>query len=98
MQEVSQETPTPVPPRRRQRGRLSQLFRSKVRPIFSRRLSHLATVVLPPLYMFYMRLVWATSRVESREFLALKEIIVKYNGAVGLLWHEEVMTVAFGYY
>jgi lysophospholipid acyltransferase (LPLAT)-like uncharacterized protein len=44
-----------------------------------------------------MRFVWATSRIEGREFVALKQVIAHHNGAVGLLWHEEVMTVAFGY-
>ncbi len=48
--------------------------------------------------MLYMRLVWATSRIEGRDFVRLKENIARHNGAVGLLWHAEVMTVAFGYY
>lgn len=78
--------------------RLALFFRRKIRPIFSRRLSHLAAVVVPYIYLFYMRLVWATSRVDPGNFLALKDIIAQYNGAVGLLWHEEVMTVAYGYY
>ena len=91
--------PATLPPRRaRHRGRLARFFRSKLRPIFSRRLSWLAAAVVPFLYMLYMRLVWATSRIEGRDFVRLKEIIAQYNGAVGLLWHEEVMTVAYGYY
>ena len=52
---------------------------------------------MPPLYLLYMRLVWATSRIEAHDFLTLKEIIATHNGAVGLLWHEEVLTVAYGY-
>jgi hypothetical protein len=44
-----------------------------------------------------MRAVWRTSRIETHDILALKGIIAEHNGAVGLLWHEEVMTVAFGY-
>jgi lysophospholipid acyltransferase (LPLAT)-like uncharacterized protein len=75
----------------------SRLFRSKIRPLFSRRLSRLAAYLVPPLYLLYMRLVWRTSRIETHNFLTLKEIIAEHNGAVGLLWHEEVMTVAFGY-
>jgi lysophospholipid acyltransferase (LPLAT)-like uncharacterized protein len=82
----------------RQRGRLARFLRRKLRPIFSRRLSSLAAAVVPRLYMGYMRLVWATSRIEGGDFVRLKEIIAAHNGAVGLLWHEEVMTVAFGYY
>ena len=60
-------------------------------------LSRFAALVVPWLYLAYMRLVWATSRVEPHDFPRLHDIIVQYNGAVGLLWHEEVMTVAYGY-
>jgi lysophospholipid acyltransferase (LPLAT)-like uncharacterized protein len=48
--------------------------------------------------MGYMRLVWITSRVEPHNFGELERISVEYNGAVALLWHEEVLTVAYGYY
>ena len=75
----------------------ARFFRKKIRPLFSRRLSALAAMVLPYVYLSYMRFVWATSRIEGREFVALKQIAAQYNGAVALLWHEEVMTVAFGY-
>ncbi len=54
-------------------------------------------MLVPSLYVLYMRLVWNTSRIEPGNFLVLKDIIARHNGAVGLLWHEEVMTVAFGY-
>ena len=84
--------------RKRSQSWPARMFRRKVRPIFSRRLSRLAAVVVPYLYIAYMRLVWATSRVDPGNFLALKDVIIAHNGAVGLLWHEEVMTVAFGYY
>jgi lysophospholipid acyltransferase (LPLAT)-like uncharacterized protein len=92
-------TPPPATPARRPRRRhwLAQFFRSKIRPHFSRRLSHLAAICVPPLYLLYMRLVWATSRIEAHDFVRLKDIIATYNGAVGLLWHEEVLTVAYGY-
>jgi lysophospholipid acyltransferase (LPLAT)-like uncharacterized protein len=72
-------------------------FKTKIRPHFAHRLSNLAALVVPLLYMIYMRLVWATSRIDPQDFARLHDIIVQYNGAVGLLWHEEVMTVAFGY-
>lgn len=75
-----------------------RLWRQRVRPLFSKRLSALAAVVVPWLYMAYMRLVFSTSRVDPHDFERLKGIIVEHNGAVGLLWHEEVMTVAYGYY
>lgn len=76
---------------------LSHTVRGKIRPLFSRRLAKLATLFVPTLYFLYMRLVWATSRVVVRDFNDLKDIARKHNGAVGLLWHEEVMTVAYGY-
>jgi lysophospholipid acyltransferase (LPLAT)-like uncharacterized protein len=91
-------SPPPVVQRARRRGPLARFYRRHLRPLFSRRLSALAATVVPWLYMVYMRFVWATSRVDGRDFLRLKEIIAAHNGAVGLLWHEEVMTVAYGYY
>jgi lysophospholipid acyltransferase (LPLAT)-like uncharacterized protein len=45
-----------------------------------------------------MRFVWATSRVDPQDFPTLHDVIRRYNGAVGLLWHEEVLTVAYGYH
>jgi hypothetical protein len=75
-----------------------RIMRLYVRPIFSQRLARLAAAVVPALYLAYMRLVWATSRVEPHNFPELHGIIEQYNGAVGLLWHEEVATVAYGYY
>lgn len=87
---------TPPPPR--QRGKLERLLRDHVRPLFSQRLSRLAAAVVPSIYLGYMRLVWATSRIDAGNFPDLHEIITRHNGAVGLLWHEEVMTVAYGYY
>src|SRR5438874_1987281 len=84
--------------KRRRRSWFRRFFRSTIRPLFSRRLSKLAALLVPPLYMLYMRFVWGTSRIEPQDFLDLKRIIAAHNGAVGLLWHEEVMTVAFGYF
>jgi lysophospholipid acyltransferase (LPLAT)-like uncharacterized protein len=91
--------PGPAEPVRRTRSRswLARSYRRKIRPLFSRRLSRLAAEMVPPLYLLYMRLVWATSRIDAHDFPTLKDIIAKHNGAVGLLWHEEVLTVAYGY-
>ena len=44
---------------------LSRVVRAKLRPLFSRRLSKLAALIVPAIYMFCMRLVWATSRVHQ---------------------------------
>jgi lysophospholipid acyltransferase (LPLAT)-like uncharacterized protein len=82
---------------RRKRGPLARAFRRHVRPLFSKRLSRLAAAVVPVLYVLYMRLVWATSRIEGRERFVLNDIADAHDGAVSLLWHEEVFTVAYGY-
>ncbi len=60
--------------------------------------SDLAALVVPHIYMAYMRFVWLTSRIEGRDFVELNEWARKYKGVVCLLWHEEVFTVAYGYY
>ncbi len=84
--------------RKRSQSWLARTLRQHVRPIFSRRLSRFAALVVPHLYVAYMRLVWATSRIEGGpELLRLNRIAEQHDGAVALLWHEEVMTVAFGY-
>jgi hypothetical protein len=97
--------PDPIPsgaaaaprPARRPRGAVSRAFRAWVRPLFSKRLSRLAAVVVPRLYVAYMRLVWATSRLEGRERFVLNDIARAHDGVVSLLWHEEVFSVAYGY-
>jgi lysophospholipid acyltransferase (LPLAT)-like uncharacterized protein len=77
---------------------LPRIWRHHIRPMFSRRLSRLAAFVVPYLYLGYMRFVFATSRIEgAEEFRELMRICERHDGAVGLLWHEEVATVAFGY-
>ena len=63
----------------------------------SRPLFWLALHTLPALYVAYMRFVWATSHVSDHGLLELPEISRRHNGAVALLWHEEVFTVAFAY-
>jgi lysophospholipid acyltransferase (LPLAT)-like uncharacterized protein len=57
----------------------------------------LALAVVPALYLLYMRFVYATSRVRANDFPRLHDIIREHDGAVGLLWHEEVFTVAYAY-
>jgi hypothetical protein len=72
-------------------------LRRRVQRFLSRHLSALAASVVPALYVAYMRLVWATSRIEGREAFTLEQLAAEHNGAVALLWHEGVMTVAYGY-
>lgn len=80
----------------RERTRSQKILRSIKLPI-RRKLMTLAVAVIPRIYMLYMRFVFATSRVDDRNFAELHEITLDGDGAVGLLWHEEVFTVAYGY-
>lgn len=92
------EPPVAAPPRRkRSQSWLARQTRSHVRPLFSKPLSKLAALVVPHLYVLYMRLVWATSRIEGRDAFVLDQIAREHDGVVSLLWHEEVFTVAYGY-
>ena len=52
---------------------------------------------MPRLYLGYMWLVYATSRINFNNFLELHDIIRKHDGCVAVLWHEEVFTVAYAY-
>lgn len=69
----------------------------RLRHAFSKPLMRIALAVGPRLYLLYMRFVFATSRIEPGDFPRLHDIIREHDGAVGLLWHEEVFTVAYGY-
>jgi lysophospholipid acyltransferase (LPLAT)-like uncharacterized protein len=82
--------------RRRERGWL-RTIRHELRPWITRPLMRINLVLFPLFYMLYMRLVWATSRIVDHGLARLFEIAASHNGAVGLLWHEEVFTVAWGY-
>jgi lysophospholipid acyltransferase (LPLAT)-like uncharacterized protein len=82
--------------RRRERGLLRTL-RHRLRPWLTRPLMRVNLALFPALYRLYMRGVWATSRVVDRGLGRLHAIAAEHDGAVGLLWHEEVMTVAWGY-
>ena len=84
-------------PARKQRSWLRRRYRKSIRPLFSKPLSRFAAWIVPYLYLFYMRLVWATSRLDGAEGFVLNDISNAHDGAVALLWHEEVLTVAFGY-
>jgi lysophospholipid acyltransferase (LPLAT)-like uncharacterized protein len=77
--------------------RLFHWYRRTIRPLFSKPLSRFAAWIVPYIYLFYMRLVWATSRLEGSEDFVLNDISNAHDGVIALLWHEEVFTVAFGY-
>ncbi len=46
--------------------------------------------VLPPLYIAYMRLVWATSRRDEIGLAEARSLLEEHGGFVGLCWHEEI--------
>jgi lysophospholipid acyltransferase (LPLAT)-like uncharacterized protein len=73
-------------------------MRKGIRAFFVERGMAIALAVLPALYLRYMRFVFATSRLRVNDYLRLHDIIREHDGAVGLLWHEEVFTVAYGYH
>ncbi len=52
---------------------------------------------MPRLYVAYMWLVWKTSRIEDRGYARTGAIRDRYDGFVGMLWHEEVFGVAWNY-
>jgi lysophospholipid acyltransferase (LPLAT)-like uncharacterized protein len=77
---------------------LGHRLRQALRPLVARPLTALALFAVPRLYLLYMRVVFATSRIVPGDFPKLHDIIREHDGAVGLLWHEEVFTVAYGYH
>ncbi|MGH0029207.1 MAG: lysophospholipid acyltransferase family protein [Myxococcota bacterium] len=79
-----------------QKSRLRRIRRS-LRNAVVKPLTALALVAVPRLYVWYMKFVWKTSRVEFNDFARLHDITQKDDGAVALLWHEEVFTVAYAY-
>jgi lysophospholipid acyltransferase (LPLAT)-like uncharacterized protein len=84
--------------RRQRRGGPLRRARKALRGFFVPPLVALANALVPRLYLLYMRFVYATSRIRVNDYARLHEIIRSHDGAVGLLWHEEVFTVAYGYH
>ena len=72
--------------------------RKRLRPFFVRPLLEISWAIVPRIYIAYMWLVWKTSRVEDRGFLERAPAIRdSHDGFVGMLWHEEVFSVAWSY-
>lgn len=90
-----------TPEKRRRRGRRRPLLLAIVHGAsrrVRRALVALACMVLPRVYTAYMRFVWWTSRVENEGFVAsVRETARAHGGVVGVLWHEEVFSVAWAY-
>jgi len=81
------------PPRRS----LYRRARHRLRPLLTRPLLAFAIAILPRLYLAYMWLVWRTSTVEDHGYAKLIGIRNAHDGFVGMLWHEEVFSVAWAY-
>ena len=81
----------------KRRRLIPRRIKRAVRRGVERPLFWLALATVPRIYVAYMRLVFATSRVDRNGFERLEEISRKHDGAVALLWHEEVFTVAYAY-
>lgn len=82
---------------KKRRAGIGHFYRKSIRPHFSKPLSRFAALVVPYIYLLYMRLVWSTSRIEGRNAFTLNDIAREHDGLIGLLWHEEVFSVAYGY-
>jgi len=93
-----QSTTPPIPEQPEQAMPERRSSRRRLRSFGSRVLRRLAVATLPRLYMAYMRFVYATSTVTDLGLEQLKDITREHGGSVGLLWHEEVFTVAYGYH
>jgi len=83
---------------RTRRGGPLRRARKALRGVLVPPLVALGNAVVPRLYMLYMRFVYATSRIRVNDYPRLHDVIRERDGAVGLLWHEEVFTVAYGYH
>ena len=75
-------------PSKRTSRRLTRLRRSARRILVTRPLLWVASRVVPILYTSYMGLVWATSRVRIDDTPGALDVLGRYNGALGLFWHE----------
>jgi lysophospholipid acyltransferase (LPLAT)-like uncharacterized protein len=81
----------------RRRPGLWRELRHRLRPLVSRPLARLAVRLAPRLYVLYMRLVFATSRVDEGSFAALRTILAEHGGAVALFWHEETLCCVYAF-
>ncbi|MBI4618529.1 MAG: DUF374 domain-containing protein [Planctomycetes bacterium] len=69
----------------------------RIRKTFTRPLSSFVSAVVPILYIFYMNLVWRTSKVEMFGVAGMVETRRRHGGIVQVLWHETVFFVAYAF-
>ncbi len=89
------QSPLPEAPRAQDKQRRDSWGR-QVKKALTRALLALNWAVVPRLYMAWMWLVFRTSRVEDVG-LDIEQLRPAYGGAVGALWHDEVVTVAYAF-
>ena len=92
--------PQPITPRQAKKKtfkRVMRRVRHGVRAFVTRPLMWLVVLILPRLYNLYMWLVWKTSRVRVEGGEEFRQLCRDQDGLVAILWHEEVLTVAWGY-
>jgi len=77
-------------------ARRPRKLRRRIRLAISARFSALTARVAPYLYTAYFWLVWKTSRVDDQT-APLMRALDRHGRAVSLLWHQEVLTVGYGY-
>lgn len=84
---------SPKSDRRSPLGRL----RHWLRPRVSRPLVALACRIAPAVYAVYLRVVFATSRVDDDAFRPLQDRDAQAAGSVHLFWHEGLLALAYAY-
>lgn len=77
-------------------GRRSRRLGRRVRHALSQAMVRLLGWILPWLYMGYCWFVWRTSRVDDR-MGPMRRAAERHGRFVGLVWHQEVFTVAWAY-
>jgi lysophospholipid acyltransferase (LPLAT)-like uncharacterized protein len=81
---------------RARRGPLRGL-RHRLRPLLARPLAALGARLAPPLYLAWMRLVFATSRIDPGNLSELAPLLAAHRGAVALFWHEEALLAPYAW-
>ena len=77
-------------------SRQPKKLKRRLRNAISRQLTNLMAAAAPWIYRAYFWLVWKTSRVDD-EAEPIRRALDRHGRAVALLWHQEVISVGWGY-
>lgn len=83
------------PPEAPQRPSSNRRLSYRLRKRFTNVLNRLLVAIVPAIYNAYMGFVFRTSRVEHINTDLLWALRQRYGGLVGIMWHQEVFTVAW---